>query len=61
MVSEALDAAWGDGDRCTLTDVEAQLAADGIPFTSPVLASLLSELEATHDVRMCDGVVWRIV
>ena len=61
MVSEALDAAWGDTDRCTLADVEAQLAADGIPFTSHVLTSMLFELETTCDIRRSsDAVIWRI-
>ena len=53
MVLEALEAARGDGDSCTLTDVEAQLAADGVVVSPNELTPFLTDLERSYELRMC--------
>ena len=50
MVLEALEAAWADGNSCTIPDVQAQLAADDMDVPIEELAKLLAELEHCREL-----------
>ena len=62
MVLEALEAAWSDSERCTVPDVQAQLAADDIDIPIDELTKLLAELECSRELCICsEGILWRCI
>ena len=62
IVLEALEAAWADGNRCTMPDVQAQLAADDVDIPIEELAKLLAELEHSRELCICsESILWRCI